>query len=161
MARLPGISKNLNAFLDMLAYSEGTAGRGDDGYNVLFGGKLFESYADHPRIKFYEKKDEFIKNGRVDYTTAAGRYQLLSRYFDVYSRNLELFDFSPESQDAIAIQQIKERKALNDIEAGRFTVAVSKVRNIWASLPGAGYQQPERSIEKLKEAYLKAGGVVA
>lgn len=161
MARITGISKNLNAFLDMLAYSEGTAGRGDDGYNVLFGGKLFTGYADHPRVKFYEKKDEFVKNGKVDYTTAAGRYQLLSRYFDVYSRNLELYDFSPESQDAIAIQQIKERKALKDIEAGRFTVAVSKVRNLWASLPGAGYNQPERSLAQLKTVYLKAGGTVA
>ena len=145
----------------MIAYSEGTAGHGDDGYNVLFGGKLFASYEDHPRVRTYEKKDEFIKNGKRDYTTAAGRYQLLSRYFDVYSQNLDLEDFSPESQDQIAIQQIRECKALKDIEAGKFTVAVSKVRRIWASFPGAGYGQPERSIAKLEEVYKKSGGLIA
>ena len=35
MARLKRISRNLNAFLDMIAFSEGTIGLGDDGYNKL------------------------------------------------------------------------------------------------------------------------------
>jgi muramidase (phage lysozyme) len=38
---------------------------------------------------------------------------------------------------------------------------VSRVRNIWASLPGAGYGQPEHKIEKLRAAYVAAGGVLA
>ncbi|MGC7995735.1 lysozyme, partial [Salmonella enterica] len=74
-------------------------------------------------------------------STAAGRYQLLARYFDAYKKQLNLPDFSPASQDAIALQQIKERGALADVDAGRFDIAVGKVRNIWASLPGAGYGQ--------------------
>ena len=152
---------NRKAFLDMIAKSEGTAGRGDDGYNVLFGGLLFYSYTDHPRKKTYEKRDEFIRNGKKDFTTAAGRYQLLARYFDAYKKQLNLPDFSPASQDAIAIQQIKECKALADIDAGRIAQAIKKCRRIWASLPGAGYGQHENSIDYCLAAYKKAGGTLA
>lgn len=147
------ISKNLKAFLDMLSVSEGTHGRGDDGYNVLVGGALFHGYADHPR--------KLVKlNPRLS-STAAGRYQLLARYFDAYKKMLKLSDFSPASQDAIAIRQIKEQGALTDIEAGRFDRAVSKVANIWASLPGAGYGQHENSLAKLRDAYVRFGGTLA
>ncbi|MDP4381039.1 lysozyme, partial [Escherichia coli] len=34
-------------------------------------------------------------------------------------------------------------------------------RNIWASLPGAGYGQREHSLEKLVTAWRTAGGVPA
>ncbi|MDU7760480.1 MAG: glycoside hydrolase family protein, partial [Enterobacter asburiae] len=67
----------------------------------------------------------------------------------------------PESQDKWAIQLIKERKALPDIEAGNITSAVSKCRNIWASLPGAGYGQREHRMEELIARYKAAGGTVA
>ncbi|MYM53606.1 lysozyme, partial [Pseudomonas aeruginosa] len=65
------------------------------------------------------------------------------------------------SQDAIALQQIRERGALAMVDAGRFDDAVERVRNIWASLPGAGYGQNEHSIEHLRAAYVAAGGVFA
>ena len=43
-----------------------------------------------------------------------GRYQLLSRWWDAYRKQLGLKDFSPKSQDAVALQQIKERGATYD-----------------------------------------------
>jgi len=147
------MSPNLKAFLDMIAVSEGTAGKGDDGYNVIVGGNLFESYADHPR------KLVWLRPGLA--STAAGRYQLLSRYYDAYKKQLNLPNFSPISQDLIAIQQIKERGALQDIEKGYISVAINKVKNIWASLPGAGYGQHENKLDKLITAYKDAGGTVA
>jgi muramidase (phage lysozyme) len=137
----------------MIAYSEGTAGKGDDGYNVIVGGTLFYGYEDHPRRLVTLRPD--LKS------TAAGRYQLLSRYFDYYKKMLNLPDFSPESQDTIAIQQIRECRALDDIDAGRFDEAVKKCARIWASLPGAGYGQRENCIEILRVAYEKAGGTYA
>lgn len=150
--------KNVCAFLDAIAFSEGTDnGRqrtNNHGYDVIVGGGLFTNYADHPR-KLVALSSLGIKS------TAAGRYQLLSRYFDAYKKTLGLKDFSPLSQDLIAIQQIRERKALQLIQAGQFEQAVRQVRNIWASLPGAGYGQHEHKLENLLAAYRNAGGTVA
>lgn len=153
------ISANVRAFLSMLAISEigdRLLLKSDNGYNVLVGStpdnpRLFSSYADHPR--------QLIDLPRLNTkSTAAGRYQLLARYFDPYKKQLGLRDFSPASQDAIAVQQIRERGALADIEAGRFDVAVEKCRKTWASLPGAGYGQHENDLAALRQAYIKSGG---
>ncbi|STI84331.1 phage endolysin [Escherichia coli] len=57
-------------------------------------------------------------------STAAGRYQLLSRWWDAYCKQLGLKDFSPESQDAVALQQIKERGALPMIDRGDIRQAI-------------------------------------
>ena len=46
-----------------------------------------------------------------------------------------------ESQDAVALQQIKERGALPMIDRGDIRQAIDRCSNIWASLPGAGYGQ--------------------
>lgn len=157
MTRLHGISPNLSAFLDMLAVSEGTSTAKrtqDDGYDIIVGGERFDSYSDHPRVLVPLPKLG-IKS------SAAGRYQLLARYYDAYSKQLGLPDFEPENQDRIAIQQIKERGALQMIDLGHFNDAVARVKNIWASLPGAGYGQHENSLQKLRAAYIAAGGVVA
>jgi muramidase (phage lysozyme) len=149
------MTPNQKAFLDMIAVSEGTVRFGNqNGYNVIVGGRFFQGYADHPRV-LVDLPRLGIKS------TAAGRYQLLARYFDAYKRQLKLPDFSPASQDAIALQQIRERGALADIELGRFQSAVNKCKNIWASLPGAGYGQHENSLDKLQAAFVAAGGKVA
>jgi muramidase (phage lysozyme) len=150
------VEKNLKAFLDMLAWSEGTSTikASDNGYNVLVGGGLFYGYADHPR--------QLIDIPRLKIkSTAAGRYQLLSRYWDVYRKQLGLKDFSPASQDAVAIQQIKERKALQLISDGKINQAIEKCSNIWASLPGAGYGQHEHKIDDLLRKYVQYGGSIS
>ena len=148
------MNQNRKAFLDMIAASGGTIKFGDqNGYNVIVGGGLFNSYADHPR--------QLVDLGKGLLSTAAGRYQLLSRYFSYYKKTLNLPDFSPASQDVIALQQIKECKALADIDAGHFDAAVKKCARIWASLPGAGYGQHENTIDYLRLAYQKAGGIFA
>ena len=154
MAILTNISKNLNAFLDMIAVSEGTSTihGSDDGYNVIVGGTLFSDYKDHPR------KLITLRPGLK--STAAGRYQVLKRYFDTYKKQLNLSDFSPESQDKITIQQIKECKALGTIESGHIAQAIDLCSNIWASFPGAGYNQNEHTMEYLLGVYKAAGGKI-
>jgi muramidase (phage lysozyme) len=155
------MNNNRKAFLDMIAHSEigpRLLAISDNGYNVIVGSTLakpllFDSYADHPRRLVQ------LRPGLA--STAAGRYQLLARYYDAYRKQLGLPDFSPNSQDAIALQQIKERGALTLIDAGRFDEAVSRVRNLWASLPGAGYDQHENEIDALRMAYVDAGGMLA
>jgi muramidase (phage lysozyme) len=113
---------------------------------------LFTSYDDHPRRLITLKL-----GGKEWHSTAA---ELLARYFDHYRKLLHLNDFSPASQDEIAIQQMREKHALPDIEAGRFEAAIKKVRSLWASLPGAGYGQPENSLDSLQQAFVRAGGQV-
>jgi muramidase (phage lysozyme) len=152
---------NRKAFLDMIGFSEigpDLLKVSDNGYNVIVGSTaaepdLFEDYSDHPR------KLVNLRPGLS--STAAGRYQLLARYFDVYKNQLHLPDFSPASQDAIAIQQIKECHALDDVDNGNFSVAVGKVAHIWASLPGSGYGQHENQLAALQEAYVASGGTLA
>lgn len=145
---------NVRAFLDMIAYAEGTGG--PTGYRMMFGGGLFDSFADHPR-QFFSFTNS---RGQVLRTSAAGRYQFLSRTWDTLKARLSLPDFGPSSQDAAAIELIRERGALPDVQAGRVVEAVAKVRPIWASLPGAGYAQPERSINSLVAMYQASGGTM-
>ena len=146
---------NLQAFLSTIAFSEGTDnGRQatkDHGYDVLVGGGLFSNYKDHPRVLVMLPKLG-IKS------TAAGRYQILARFYDHYKAQLKLPDFSPASQDKIAIQLIKECKAMDDIEAGRITEALTKCRSRWASLPGAGYGQMEHKMDLLVSVFKEFSG---
>ncbi|WP_423197143.1 Lysozyme [Cupriavidus sp. H19C3] len=146
-------SLNRSAFLLTIRTAEGTAGR--DGYRTLFGGGLFDSLADHPRQYITRKS-----NGKPITSSAAGAYQFLIRTWDTLAARLGLPDFSPQSQDAAAIELIREAGALGDVDAGRFAQAVRKVRKIWASMPGAGYGQPERALADLQAAFEAAGGVV-
>jgi muramidase (phage lysozyme) len=148
--------KNVSAFLDMLAASEighKLLAESDDGYNVMVGGKLFQSYIDHPRVRVQ------VKPGL--WSTAAGRYQLLAKWFDPYKALLKLSDFGPEAQDAIAIQQLRETKAHRLILDGDVVGAIDRCSKIWASLPGAGYGQHENRPAFLLGAYLNAGGVLS
>ena len=145
---------NRKAFLDALAKSEDTWGHGDEGYDVLVGGKFFDSYEDHPRIAV-DLPNLGIKS------TAAGRYQILDHIFDFYKKSLGLKDFGKDSQDAIALQLIKEVHALEDIDAGRIKEAIEKCASRWASLPGANYGQHEHKFNFLITAFKESGGVLA
>ena len=154
MATLPDLSTNLAAFLDTLAFSEGTVAYGtNDGYDVIVGGQLFTDYSKHP--------DVLVHLSPTLASTAAGRYQLMARYYEPYRAQLGLPDFSPESQDAIAVQQIKECHALPLIEAGHIAEAIPLCAHIWASLPGAGYGQHENKLQNLLDHYTACGGTLA
>lgn len=152
------MTPNEQAFLDMIAVSElgpEVIRKSDNGYNVLVGSTpravlTFKSYAAHPNV--YSKALN---------STAAGRYQLLYRYWLAYSAQLKLPDFAPASQDRIALQQISECAARPSINAGRIEEAIKRCARIWASLPGAGYGQHEHELDYLVQEYERAGGTVA
>ncbi len=157
----PG-GKNVEAFLDMLALSEiGPAmlAASDDGYNVIVGSTPEQpillptlpsglpDYSHHP--------DEYEA---AENSTAAGRYQILYRYAVAYQASLSLPDFSPVSQDLIAVQLIHEVGAYMGLLAGAWTQAVQRCASRWASLPGSDYDQHERTLSQLQGWYVKAGG---
>lgn len=74
------VTPQRKAFLDAIAVGEGTDnGRqktANHGYDVIVGGTLFTDYSDHPR--------KLVQLNPQLKSTAAGRYQLLSRYYDAY-----------------------------------------------------------------------------
>jgi len=128
-------TRNLRAFLDMIAATEGTTrvvNSRNNGYDVIVGGRTINDYNNHPKTSVYISS---IKN----YSNAAGRYQIMGFTFDNYKSRLGLSDFSPASQDAIALQLIKDNGALQDVLDGNTTTAINKLRKVWASFPGAGY----------------------
>jgi muramidase (phage lysozyme) len=147
-------SPNLRAFLRMLRVGEGTTD--EDGYRRHFGGRLFDSFADHPRVAITAGL------GKNKYTsTAAGAYQFLSKTWDGCKAALDLPDFSPASQDVAAVYLIRGRKALPDVLAGRIEQAIIKCNKEWASLPGSPYGQPTLTMaEALRDyaGYLLAEG---
>ena len=99
------INNQRKAFLDMLAWSEGTDnGRQktrNHGCDVIVGESHLLDYSDHPR--------KLVTLNPKLKSTGAGRYQLLSCWWTSTVRFHFGKDFSPKSQDAVALQQIKER----------------------------------------------------
>lgn len=138
---------NLKAFLLMIQYAEGTIGM--NAYRILYGGSLFNDYSRHPNIA--------ITKWTVT-STAAGAYQFLHSTWAALQRDLRLPDFSPASQDKAAIELIRRKEALSDVLEGNIIHAIYKCRKIWASFPGAGYGQSEKSLQSLLQFYIKAGG---
>lgn len=153
------MADNVTAFLDMLAECEGTG----DAYNALFGytpknGKVFDNgYATHPNIKY-----PFVdKNGKLDYSTAAGRYQIIHPTFVRLQDKLGTTDFSPETQDRMAMELISERGAMSAVKEGRLQDAIDRCSPEWASLPSSTYPQPKRSVMFAEDAFVDAGGTIA
>lgn len=159
------MNQNRKAFLDMLAVSEGTStstATKNNGYDVIVTGsdrkpEIFTDYSDHP---FNKGRPSKVINSRGLTSNASGRYQFMLRDWHHYRDQLNLADFGPVAQDLWAIQLIRERGALPLIDVGSFVVAVARCRNLWASLPGAGYGQHENQIAHLEAAYTTAGGII-
>lgn len=141
-------NSNVKAFLLMIRKGEGTLGV--NGYKMLFGGQLFNSFADHPRI--------IVKKSGYS-SSAAGAYQFLSKTWDETAKVMGLADFSPINQDLGALGRIAIRGALDDVLAGRFELAVKKCAKEWASLPFSPYGQPTQTMTDARDFYKNNGGV--
>ena len=150
-------SPALAKFLDLIAFSEGTSTSKltqDRGYDVIVTGidgpEIFSDYSEHP---FASRPPKTIRAVPLLQSTAAGRYQLLHRYWKVYKVQLGLPDYSPESQDSVALQQMKERHAVDMVLTGDIEGAIKACSNIWASFPGNSYGQGGHSMDELLEKY--------
>ncbi|MCK9234941.1 MAG: glycoside hydrolase family 104 protein [Acholeplasmataceae bacterium] len=190
MAVIQSEPDNIVAFLDAIAYTEGTdnnrqpsnpyyipndpsnphygngypsGSKPHYGYDVIVGGSLMPAYPDpnNPNIvvtDYSRHPNRLIRLNPKLSSTAAGRYQILYRYWKHYQKQLGLPDFSPLSQDRYAIQQLKEQRAYGRIIAGEFEKAVLACNNIWASLPLSPYGQHTYSMEEMKAVYIMKGG---
>lgn len=138
---------NVKAMLAVIRKGEGTLSA--NGYRTIFGGQLFSSFADHPRVT--------VKASGYT-STAAGAYQFLSGVWDETKRIMGLKDFSPYSQDMAALGRIAARGALDDVIAGRFNAAILKLGKEWASLPSSPYGQPTQTLQGALAVYQSNGG---
>ena len=136
------------AFLNLIGWSEGAD------YNTIVRGingpSVFTDYSDHP---FAHGGSVQWKLNPPEFSTAAGKYQILAHYFEVYKAQLNLPDFSPASQDAVALQLMKERGAVALVEVGNIVAAINACSSTWASFPGNSYGQGGKSMTSLLAQY--------
>lgn len=164
----PNPDSNLRAFLAMIKRAEGTADKGNP-YAVCYAYRhTIQNFNDHPAITGEWRgeplsaamcKGAGLGPGCV--STAAGAYQIIKPTWIAVQKKLRLPDFSPASQDAAAIELLRQRGAIPAIEQGRFADAINATKKEWASLTGAGYGQGERSLQWLEARFVENGGTVA
>lgn len=143
------LSPRMRAFLATIRWAEtGTSDKSS--YSKLVFNGTFNDFLTHPKIKQCAPI-----NGKRVCSTAAGAYQMLDISWNDVAPKLGLKDFTPPSQDRMAIEYIKRNKAIRDIEAGNVEVAFCKVGKVWASMPCNNYEQNPKSVEKLKDYYNK------
>lgn len=137
-------SENWGKFGGLISKSEGTY---KNSYATAFGGGVLTDLSQHPCVGATFKQTD----GKVNSTTAAGRYQFLCSTWNEMSAKTGVKDFSPESQDINFRQLMKDKKVDKLIEAGDFTGAIQKLGGTFASLPSSKYAQPKNSWEKISQ----------
>ena len=148
------LSKNVKAFLDVIAYAEGTHGS----YNISYGGASFSGFGDHPR-KWRGSPWGTPGVG----SDAAGRYQFKSTSWDEARSKKGLRDFSPQNQDKAAVYLI-ERNGKSTLEnvknahdKSRFIQALTALSHTWASFPPQRYKnQKVKKADELWAVFQKA-----
>ena len=135
---------NVRKFLDLISYTEGTQG---NGYRTAFGGGKLSHLNDHPRyLKPFRQTD-----GKSNKTSAAGRYQFVSKTWDGVARQYGLRDFSPQNQDLGAVALLFQRGAIPALLKGDYQTAIRKTGDEWASLPTSNYKQNKRSWDNVNK----------
>lgn len=155
-------NKNIKAALIAIRKCEGTSNQ--DGYRFLFGSKSsnairFTGFSTHPNIR----KEYTDKAQKKIFTTAAGAYQIIKGTYDMLCKKYGFNDFSPATQDLMAVAIFDSEGVLNGVAEGKFfnPEVLDKLNNQWASLPMAGFNQPEKDLATVKKYYLDAGGNIA
>lgn len=121
---------NVKAFLKLIRYAEHY--REDDSvYYILYGGqRTFTDTSKHPLDK------PIPAWGRQ--STASGAYQIIYATWNQAKKESIASDFTPASQDRIAVWLIQRSGAMRYIiDGGDIEKAIPYLRGQWASLPGA------------------------
>lgn len=159
--------------LDTIAYAEGTAKSGNNGYDIIVGYGKIQGWTDnytagHPKVRVYIRSIN-------DYSTAAGRYQFL---YSTWKSSAGSLSFNKDNQDLvgwklvnnknaaktaleIAEQQIKS-KSIDVTKNPGFIAFLNQNYTVWASLPNAagaaGYagQGGKYSPAQVYQVYIEA-----
>lgn len=143
------VPKEHRALLDTIATTEGTRGRGENGYNVTFAYHYFTSCAHHPNL-------DICSGGYC--STAAGRYQFLTTTWN----GLGYANFHPDNQDRGAMKLVARRGASvptgRALTATEFVNVMDRISYEWASLPPGRYGQPSYSMSATRAKYCAFAG---
>jgi muramidase (phage lysozyme) len=134
------ITPRERAFLDMIAYSEGTSG--PFGYNMLYTKRRFKLFDFHPHKVVCSK-------GLC--SSEAGRYQILWKT----DQTIPVDGFDPKAQDTEALALIERHGALGDVRLGNVQGAILKCSGEWASFPTSPYHQHTNSMQRLVKYFYK------
>ena len=121
------------------------------GYDVIVGGELFTDYSDHPR--------KLVTLNPKLKSTGAGRYQLFPVGGMPTASAVYLKDFSPKSQDAVALQQIGDAALYPMIDRG-YPSGNRPLQQYLLGFTAAGYGQFEHKADSLIAKFKEAGGTV-
>lgn len=120
---------NVRAFLNTIAQTEGAT---------------YDTLPDLPgKPKKFSDYSRFPLEGSGG--TASGRYQILRPTYDYASRALGVSDFSPHTQDLMAVYLLDHRGALEPLLRGDLNAVLPGASREWASLPkgpGLGNRYP-------------------
>lgn len=148
---------NVKAFMDAISKAEG------GGYDFMFGA-LAGKPNDPWRMKSYDTHPGYGKGGQ---NSPAGMYQITKETWQDFGTNRQgISDFSPASQDLIALEMLRDLGVMDFIIAGDLPAALNKASGKWAALPqgpgkpGRYPKQPSKSYEEFVAFYKAAGGLL-
>lgn len=132
---------NVKAFLATISWAEG----GD--YDYMYGASPNRK---NWRITDYSLPPQKGFDGR---TTASGRYQInLKNWEENGKKKMGLTDFSPKTQDLIAVEGLRQKGAIAAVISGDMELAISKAAGTWNALP-LGKGKPNRVTDQPYKEY--------
>jgi muramidase (phage lysozyme) len=175
----------IQALIDTIAWSEGTDFKNENiGYNMIIDGipndgttKYTGTYVSYSKPNTLEKWGRSYINGdskfnnhpnilikwkqgsdtnQNNFSSAAGRYQILAPIWKDLASKYFIDNFSPSNQDKICLAMIE--RALPYVKQGKWELAITSICKSWPSLPGSGYLDQtaypvNKILSKLKEYY--------
>ena len=136
---------NVKAFLKLIRYAE-HGSDSDRVYYKLYGGrKEFTDTSKHPLEEPIEAWGHK--------STAAGAYQILYSTWKQAKNEGAATDFTPGSQDRVAIWIMQKSGAMRFVIDGKVEEAIAHLRLQWTSLPGG--PQQEITMAQAKELFSK------
>lgn len=141
----------VRAFLGTIAKAEGTY----DSYDMVVydaaGRGSITDFSRHPNIARTRKI-----RGKDTTSTAAGRYQIISKTYKGLAKKTGRTDFTPQSQDLNAVELLRETGAIAALQRGDFDAAAAAAGTQWAGMPGVlgkKHDQPQRTLAKVRAEY--------